>query len=125
MTQTGEQAPRAPVLQPPPRRPSPYERFLRIGIIAWCGIGVIVLCYLMMRLMLYVNPVIPPLLIAVVVVYLLNPVVSALERRGMPRVAGAGVVYLLFVRIVALVISLLVPVVTRQISQVVEHFPTT
>jgi predicted PurR-regulated permease PerM len=123
MTQTGEQAPRTPLLQPPPHRPSPYERFVRIGVAAWCGIGVIVLCYLLLRLMVYVNPVIPPLLIAVAVVYLLNPLVSALERRGVPRVAGAGVVYLLFLCIVALIVSLLVPVVARQVSQVVEHFP--
>jgi predicted PurR-regulated permease PerM len=124
MTQTGEQAPRTPLLEPPPHRPSPYERFLRIGITAWCGIGVIVLCYLLLRLMVYANPVIPPLLIAVVVVYLLNPVVTALERRGVPRVAGAGIVYLLFLCIVALIVSLLVPVVARQVSQVPTTWPT-
>jgi predicted PurR-regulated permease PerM len=123
MTQTGEQTPRTPLLEPPPHRPSPYERFVRIGIIAWCGIGVIILAYLMLRLMVYVNPVVPPLLIAIAVVYLLNPLVSALERRGVPRVAGAGIVYVLFLCIVALVISLLVPVVTRQVSQVIDHFP--
>ena len=127
MTQTGEEAaraaPRAPLLEPPARRPSPYERFVRIGIVAWCGIGVIILGYLMLRLMLYVNPVVPPLLIAVAVVYLLNPLVSALERRGVPRVAGAGIVYVLFLCIVALVVSLLVPVVARQITQVIDHFP--
>ena len=123
MTQTGEQTPRTPLLEPPPHRPSPYERFVRIGIIAWCGIGVIILAYLMLRLMVYVNPVVPPLLIAIAVVYLLNPLVSALERRGVPRVAGAGIVYVLFLCIVALVISLLVPVVTRQVGQVIDHFP--
>ncbi len=123
MTQTGEEARRAPLLQPPPRRPSPYERFVRIGVVAWCGIGVIILGYLMLRLLLYVNPVLPPLLIAVAVVYLLNPLVSALERRGVPRVAGAGIVYVLFLCIVALVVSLLVPVVTRQVGQVIDHFP--
>jgi predicted PurR-regulated permease PerM len=123
MTQTGEQTPRTPLLEPPPHRPSPYERFVRIGIIAWCGIGVIILAYLMLRLMVYVNPIVPPLLIAVAVVYLLNPLVSALERRGVPRVAGAGIVYILFLCMVALVISLLVPVVTRQVAQVIDHFP--
>ncbi len=76
-----------------------------------------------MRLLLYVNPVVPPLLIAVAVVYLLNPVVSALERRGVPRLAGAGIVYVLFLCVVALIVSLLVPVVARQVSQVIEHFP--
>jgi predicted PurR-regulated permease PerM len=123
MTQTGEQAPRAPLLEPPPHRPSPYERFVRVGIVAWCGIGVIVLGYLMVRLMVYVNPVVPPLLIAVAVVYLLNPLVSALERSGVPRVAGAGIVYVLFLCIVALVVALLVPVVTRQVQAVIDHFP--
>ncbi|HET8788178.1 MAG TPA: AI-2E family transporter, partial [Actinomycetes bacterium] len=127
MTQTGEEAARAatraPLLEPPARRPSPYERFVRVGIVAWCGIGVIILGYLMLRLMLFVNPVVPPLLIAVAVVYLLNPLVSALERRGVPRVAGAGIVYVLFLCIVALVVSLLVPVVARQITQVIDHFP--
>jgi len=123
MTQTGGQTPRAPLLEPPQHRPSPYERFVRIGIIAWCGIGVIILAYLMLRLMVYVNPVVPPLLLAIAVVYLLNPLVSALERRGVPRVAGAGIVYILFLCIVALAISLLVPVVTRQVGQVIDHFP--
>ena len=123
MTQTGEQAPRAPLLQPPPQRPSPYERFVRVGVVAWCGIGVVVLGYLLLRLVVYVNPVVPPLLIAVAVVYLLNPLVSALERRGVPRVAGAGIVYVLFLCIVALIVSLLVPVVARQVSQVIDHFP--
>jgi predicted PurR-regulated permease PerM len=120
MTQTGEQTPRAPLLKPPAHRPSPYERF---GTVAWCGIGVIILGYLLLRLLLFVNPVVPPLLIAVVVVYLLNPIVSALERRGVPRAAGAGIVYLLFLCIVALIVSLLVPVVARQVSQMIEHFP--
>jgi predicted PurR-regulated permease PerM len=123
MTQTGERAPRTPLLEPPPERPSPYDRFVRIGIVAWCGIGVIILGYLMLRLMVYVNPIVPPLLIAVAVVYLLNPLVSALERRGVPRVAGAGIVYILFLCLVALAVSLLVPVVTRQVGQVVDHFP--
>jgi predicted PurR-regulated permease PerM len=123
MTQTGEEVPRAPLLEPPGRRPTPYERFVRIGIVAWCGIGVIVLAYLLVRMMVYVNPVVPPLLLAVAVVYLLNPLVSALERRGVPRVAGAGIVYVLFLCIMALVVSLLAPVVTRQVETVIDHFP--
>jgi predicted PurR-regulated permease PerM len=123
MTQTGEDLPRAPLLRPPERHPSAYERFVRLGVLAWAGIGVVVLAYLLLRLLVYVNPVVPPLLLAVVVVYLLNPVVSALERRGMPRAAGAGVVYVLFICLVALAINLLVPLVTRQIGQVIDHFP--
>jgi predicted PurR-regulated permease PerM len=124
MAQPGEEQPRAPLLHPPPSRPSAYERFVRLGVLAWAGIGMIVLAYLLLRLLVYVNPVVPPLLLAVVVVYLLNPVVSALEERGMPRVAGAGVVYVLFLCLVALAVNLLVPVVTRQVTQVVDNFPS-
>jgi predicted PurR-regulated permease PerM len=123
MTQTGEQLPRAPLLQPPPRRPSPYDRFVRLGVAAWAGIGVIVLGYLLLRLLVYVNPVVPPLLLAVVVVYLLNPLVTALQRRGVPRLAGAAVAYVLLICLVALAVALLVPVVSRQVTQVVDHFP--
>jgi predicted PurR-regulated permease PerM len=123
MTQTGEDLPRAPLLRPPQQHPSAYERFVRLGILAWAGIGIIVLAYLLLRLLVYVNPVVPPLLLAVVVVYLLNPIVTALERRGVPRLAGAGIVYVLFILLVVLAIDLLVPLVTRQISQVVDHFP--
>ncbi|HEX8133179.1 MAG TPA: AI-2E family transporter [Actinomycetes bacterium] len=123
MTQTGEDLPRAPLLRPPQQHPSAYERFVRLGILAWAGIGIIILAYLLLRLLVYVNPVVPPLLLAVVVVYLLNPVVTTLERRGVPRLAGAAIVYVLFLLLVALAIDLLVPLVTRQISQVVDHFP--
>jgi predicted PurR-regulated permease PerM len=123
MTQTGEDLPRAPLLRPPQRHPSAYERFVRLGILAWAGIGIIILAYLLLRLLVYINPVVPPLLLAVVVVYLLNPLVTALERRGVPRLAGAGIVYVLFILLVALAIELLVPLVTRQITQVVDHFP--
>jgi predicted PurR-regulated permease PerM len=123
MTQTGEDLPRAPLLRPPQRHPSAYERFVRLGIVAWAGIGIIILAYLLLRLLVYVNPVVPPLLLAVVVVYLLNPVVTALERRGVPRLAGAGIVYVLFILLVVLAIDLLVPLVTHQIAQVVDHFP--
>jgi predicted PurR-regulated permease PerM len=122
MTQTGEELPRAPLLRPPQRHPSAYERFVRLGILAWAGIGVIILAYLLLRLLVHINPVVPPLLLAVVVVYLLNPIVTALERRGVPRLAGAGIVYVLFILLVALAIDLLVPLVTRQVSQVVDHF---
>ena len=58
------------------------------------------------------------------VVYLLNPVVTALERRGCPGWPGpASSTCCSFLCIVALVVSLLVPVVARQVSQVIEHSP--
>ena len=49
MTQTGEDLPRAPLLRPPQRHPSAYERFVRLGIVAWAGIGIIIITFLLLR----------------------------------------------------------------------------
>jgi predicted PurR-regulated permease PerM len=121
-TQGTEELSRTP-LPEPPKRISAYDRFVRIGIAAWAGIGIVVLGWLLLRMLGYASVLLPPLLIALVVVYLLNPVVTALERRGMPRVAGAAIVYLLFLAIVALAISFLMPVVTRQVVAVADDVP--
>jgi predicted PurR-regulated permease PerM len=121
-TQGIEELSRTPLLEPP-KRISAYDRFVRIGIAAWAGIGIVVLGWLLLRMLGYASVLLPPLLIALVVVYLLNPVVTALERRGMPRVAGAAIVYLLFLAVVALAVSFLMPVVTRQVVAVADDFP--
>ena len=84
MTQGTDELPRTPLLELP-KRISAYDRFVRFGIAAWAGIGIILLAWLLLRMLGYASVLVPPLLIALVVVYLLNPVVTALERRGMPR----------------------------------------
>jgi predicted PurR-regulated permease PerM len=122
MTQGTEELARTPLLKPKPRV-SGYDRFIRAGIAAWAGIGVLLLAWLLLRVLGFARPVLPPLLIALLVVYLLNPVVSALERRGTPRVAGAAVVYLLFVAVVALVLSFVIPLAGRQAVAVANDFP--
>jgi predicted PurR-regulated permease PerM len=122
MTQGTEELSRAPVLKPK-QRPAGYDRFIRFGIAAWAGIGILLLAWLLLRVLGFARPTLAPLLIAMVVVYLLNPIVAALERRGTPRVAGAAVVYLLFFGVVALALSLLVPAVGRQAAAVADDFP--
>jgi predicted PurR-regulated permease PerM len=122
MTQGTEELARTPLLKPKPQV-SAYDRFIRGGIAAWAGIGVLLFGWLLLRLLGFVSPVLPPLLIALLVVYLLNPVVSALERRGTPRVAGAAVVYLLFVAVVALVLSFVIPLASHQVVAVAGDFP--
>lgn len=123
MTQGTEELSRAPLLKAK-QRGSGYDRFIRFGIAAWAGIGILLLAWLLLRVLGFARPTIAPLLIAMVVVYLLNPIVTALERRGTPRVAGAAVVYLLFIALVALVLSLVVPLAGRQAAAVASDFPS-
>jgi predicted PurR-regulated permease PerM len=123
MTQGTEELSRAAILTPK-QRPAGYDRFIRFGIAAWAGIGILLLAWMLLRVVGFARPTLAPLLIALVVVYLLNPIVAALERRGTPRVAGAAVVYLLFIGLVVLVLSLVVPAVGHQVAAVAEDFPT-
>ena len=66
-----------------PFLPNPFvARAARWGLVAWSLIGLLILIYLAWRFVLVpVGVIFPPLLVALVVIYLLNPVVSRLERR--------------------------------------------
>ncbi|HYT29846.1 MAG TPA: hypothetical protein VEN82_03645, partial [Actinomycetota bacterium] len=77
---------------------SPFvARAARWGLLAWSIIGVLILASLFFRYVVYpVRIVFPPLLVALIVVYLLNPAITALERRGIRRVWGALGIYVIF-----------------------------
>jgi predicted PurR-regulated permease PerM len=102
---------------------SAFDRFLRLGMAAWATVGIALVGYALLRVLIALEELFSPLLIAAAVVYLLNPLVSLLARRGVPRLAGALVVYLAFLLLVALVLWLLVPLVTREVAGAVRDFP--
>jgi predicted PurR-regulated permease PerM len=64
-----------------------------------------------------------PVALALVVVYLLNPLVNLLERRGLKRGFGVVIIYVLFVAVVAAGLSLLVPIIARQITGFIDKLP--
>ncbi|MGH2785685.1 MAG: AI-2E family transporter [Actinomycetota bacterium] len=64
-----------------------------------------------------------PVALALVVVYLLNPLVNLLERRGVKRGLGVAIIFVLFVAVVATGLSLLVPIIARQITGFIDKLP--
>lgn len=64
-----------------------------------------------------------PVALALVVVYLLNPLVNRLERRGVKRGLGVAIIYVVFVAVVAAGLSLLVPIIARQITGFIDKLP--
>ena len=64
-----------------------------------------------------------PVALALVVVYLLNPLVNRLERRGLKRGLGVAIIFTLFVAVVATALSLLVPIIARQITGFIDKLP--
>jgi predicted PurR-regulated permease PerM len=104
----------------------PYvARAARWGIVAWAAIGLLLVAYFAYRYVLYpVRIIFPPLVVALIMLYLLNPVVSAMERRGVRRGWGALLVYLLFLGVVGTGLFFLVPLVVEQVNGFVEAAPS-
>jgi len=64
-----------------------------------------------------------PVVVALVLAYLLEGVVATTERWGVPRTLSVTIVLLLFVTLSLLVLFVLVPVLSRQLTQVVLEVP--
>jgi predicted PurR-regulated permease PerM len=92
-------------------------RAARWGVVAWAAIGVLLLGYLIFRFGLYpIRIIFPPLVVAFVLVYVLNPLVTRLQERGMPRLLAALITYLAFLTLIGVGLRFLIPVVGDQVK---------
>src|SRR5688572_7549617 len=94
-----------------------WDRIVRWGIFcaalaAIVGVLVSVFTFLVWPL----RVIFAPVALAMVVVYLLNPLVTRLERRGIKRGFGVAIIYVAFVAVVSVALSFLIPLIARQIS---------
>jgi predicted PurR-regulated permease PerM len=93
------------------------NRLQRLTYRTWLTVGVVVLLaagyWALGRLL---GLVIPPVLLAILIVYLLNPAVSLLERRGVPRLVGAAVAYLAVAGLLTAFTALLLPALSAQLA---------
>jgi predicted PurR-regulated permease PerM len=92
-------------------------RTARGGIVAWSVIGIVLLFAMFFRYVVYpIRIIFPPLVLAMILVYLLNPLVSRMERRGLPRIWGTLITYLVAFGIIGMLVSFMVPVVADQVE---------
>ena len=119
-----------PTEDPPGGEPAPYSRswweepLLRWGAGAWALVGVLAAGYLVLRVLSVVGVLAGPLLVALVVVYLLNPVVAALQRRGMPRPAGTALTAVTGLALLGAAAVALVPALVEQACAALTALPT-
>jgi predicted PurR-regulated permease PerM len=66
----------------------------------------------------------PPLIIAVILIYLLDPVVTVLQRRGLSRVWAAVLTYVVFLTALGVGLAYLVPVIAHQVQEFVGGVPS-
>ena len=105
-----------------PRLPA-GERLRRAGIGAWSIIGILILAYVVVWALLKIRVILPPLVLALLIIYILNPVVGWLERRGIPRVVGSIGSYIVILGGLTLLVIALIPVVSEQITGFGEQVP--
>ena len=100
------------------------RRAARGGIVAWSVIGIVVLGFFFFRYVVYpVRIIFPPLVVSMIAVYLLNPIVSGLERRGLPRLMGALITYLIGLAIVGTALGFVIPIVAEQVRTFANEAP--
>ncbi|MEX2588457.1 MAG: AI-2E family transporter [Actinomycetota bacterium] len=107
----------------PPSRKTSGDSLARAGIISWSLLGVLLLAGIGLYLLSLVREIFPPLALAVVLIFLLNPFVNALERRGIRRGFSTALIYVILLVMLLLAVYWLVPPLGRQIQGLVDRGP--
>jgi len=104
------------VLTNPSRELSQVLGLLRwLLILLFVVLGWIVLSYL--------AHVLAPILAALGIAYLLNPVLDALVRRGVPRAPGAGLILIAFIGLIVGAIMFAIPRIAAQVTEFIQDLP--
>src|SRR5205085_3894428 len=74
-----------PVATPTPPLLPAGERLRRAGIAAWSIIGLLILTAVAIYLLFQIRVIFAPLVMALLIIYLLNPLITWLARKGIPR----------------------------------------
>ncbi|WP_035451975.1 AI-2E family transporter [Alicyclobacillus herbarius] len=64
-----------------------------------------------------------PFLAALIISYVLQPIVELLVRRRVPRTAAIALIYIAFILLVAVLVVNCIPLVSQQINQLMVHLP--
>jgi putative permease len=81
------------------------------------------LLLILASVILFFGNMLAPVFASLVVAYLLEGVVGALERRRIGRTLAVVIVFLLFIGFVVVVSLALIPTLSRQVAQLVENLP--
>lgn len=100
------------------------EGLKRLGIAAWSLLGTILLLGLVGWVLLRFWIIIPPILLAIAIVYVLNPVVSGLAGRGVARWMGSCLSYLVLAGLLTALGFLVIPSIGEQAGELAQDFPT-
>jgi len=95
----------------------------RVGIFSWSMVCVMLLIVASFYVLVEGRVIFAPLLLAVVIVFMLNPLVNWLADRGVPRVFGAIFGFLVFFSAIAIIAVLIFPDIRAQAQSFIDTFP--
>ncbi|WP_202914475.1 AI-2E family transporter [Paenibacillus antri] len=71
----------------------------------------------------FLKTVLLPFVVALIVSYVLNPIVGALNRRKVPRTIAVLLIYAVFILSVTVVLMNVIPMFVKQLNELNEHLP--
>jgi predicted PurR-regulated permease PerM len=99
------------------------DRIRRAGSVSWAVVGVVALLAVLGVVAWTFRVIFPPLILAGAIVFILNPLVTRLQHRHVPRAVGTGITYLTFFGVIALIVVLMAPLVTSQLDELEDEWP--
>ncbi|MGH9184451.1 MAG: AI-2E family transporter [Acidimicrobiales bacterium] len=99
------------------------DRIRRAGQVSWALVGLVAVVVLIGYVGWYIRVVFPPLLLAGAIVFILNPVVTWIQRRHIPRALGTAFAYLGCIGLVTLSGVLVAPLFSTQVDELTERWP--
>jgi predicted PurR-regulated permease PerM len=111
------------VISPQTPHLPPGERLRRAGMASWSVIGIMILIAISAWLLFRIRVIFPPLVLALLFIYLLNPPITLLVKRGMPRALAAILVFVAAISTVVLIGIALFPYVSNQIGEFADDWP--
>ncbi len=96
----------------------------KVGVVAWSLLGTMLLFAAVGWVLLRFWIIGPPVVIALAVIYVLNPVVAKMESRGVARWLGSCLSYTALLGLLTLLGFLILPSIADQGRELAENFPT-
>ncbi len=95
----------------------------RIGQFSWSILGIIALIGLVAFLIIEARIILAPLFLAMVVVFILNPFVSMLERMRIHRILGTTLGFVIIIAALVAAVALVIPSIVEQSQMFASDFP--
>jgi predicted PurR-regulated permease PerM len=99
------------------------EAVRRAGAVAWAFVGLAAAIAIIGWVAWKVAVIFPPLILAGAIVFILNPFITMLQRRGIPRLAGVALTYAGFLTVAILIGLVMYPAVHDQGENLADRWP--